>query len=426
MMCHRTKVLPGRTFRLHVAVCPPYNADFDGDEMNMHVLQTYEARAEAEELMLVERQIVSPRNGTAIIQPNEDHVSGAYLLTRKGVRLTKDEATRFLGAAGIYELPAPEKDGTYSGKKIFSTLFPKELSIEYKTRLCREVSDCTKEKCPYDGYVVIKNGVLEHGSMEKKGYSGIILEKLFNEYGPETARVFIDQSTKMAVHAVTHFGFSVGVENYHLDKKTTEMIDGLRDKAVKEVEGLIVKYKNKTLPRSPGKTSKETLEEQIMMVLSHSRDSTGTILKDYFGQDNTSIVMANIGSRGSILNVIQMAAFLGQQAVRSQRIKRGYKGRVLPHFKGMDIGAYAKGFVGSSFMKGLTPSEYFFHAAGGRESLVNTAIRTARSGYMQRRLINALQDLYVDYDRSVRDSDGNLVQIRYGGDMKDPMRVKRV
>ena len=426
MMCHKAKVLPGKTFRLHVAVCPPYNADFDGDEMNLHVPQTYEARAEAEELMLVERQIVSPRNGTAIIQPNEDHVSGAYLLTRKGVKLTKEEATKFLGAAGIYELPEPEKDGTYTGKKVFSMLLPKDFNLEYKTKLCREVGECTKEKCPYDGYVIIRNGVLEHGSMEKKGYSGMILEKLFSDYGPEVAREFIDRSTKMAVYAVTHFGFSVGIQNYHIDKNTMEKIYNIRDNAVKEVEGLIVKYKNKTLQRSPGKTLKETLEEQIMAVLGQARDSTGAVLKDYFGQDNTSIVMANIGSRGSILNVIQMAAFLGQQAVRSKRIKRGYKGRVLPSFKGTDLGAYARGFVGSSFMKGLTPSEYFFHAAGGRESLVNTAIRTARSGYMQRRLINALQDLYVDYDRSVKDSEGNLVQLRYGGDMKDPMRAKKV
>ncbi len=426
MMCHRAKVLPGRTFRLHVAVCPPYNADFDGDEMNLHVPQTYEARAEAEELMLVEKQIISPRHGNTIIEPNEDHISGAFLLTRKNVKLTKDEATQLLGAAGIYELPEPDAKGLYSGKAVFSMLFPKTLNAEYRTKLCREEGECSKAQCPYDGYVIIKDGVLKHGMMEKKGFAGHLLEKIFREYGSEAARDFIDRATRMSIYAVTKFGFSVGIESYHLDKDAKEKVLRIRENAVKEVEALIVKYKNKTLQRLPGKTLAETLEDRVMVVLGKARDSTGAVLRDYFGQENSSIVMANIGSRGSMLNAVQMAAFLGQQAVRGARIKRGYKGRVLPHFMGTDLGAYARGFVGTSFMDGLTPTEYFFHAAGGRESLVNTAIRTARSGYMQRRLINALQDFYVDYDKTVRDADGNVVQTKYGGDAKDPMRAKRV
>ncbi|MEM0438212.1 MAG: DNA-directed RNA polymerase subunit A', partial [Candidatus Micrarchaeia archaeon] len=219
MMCHRVKVLPGRTFRLHVAVCPPYNADFDGDEMNLHVPQTYEARAEAEGLMLVQDQIISPRHGSAIIVPNEDHLSGAFLLTRKGVKLTKDEATMFLGAAGIYELPEPGKDGLYPGKAVFSMLLPKGLDIEYKTKLCREVGECSKASCPYDGYVIIKDGKLLHGVMEKKGFAGLLLEKIFRDHGSNAAREFIDRATKMSVYAVTYFGFSVGLDNYHLDRK---------------------------------------------------------------------------------------------------------------------------------------------------------------------------------------------------------------
>ncbi len=426
MMCHRVRVFPGRTFRLHVAVCPPYNADFDGDEMNLHAPQTYEALVEAEQLMLVEKQIVSPRHGKAIIGPGQDHISGAYMLTRKGLKLTKEEAEFLLGSVGIYELPKPEKDGKYSGKAVFSMLFPKDFNIEYRTPLCREEGECSKAKCPYDGYVIIKNGKLLHGAMEKKGLSGKILEKLFREYGSSVAREFIDRVSKLSVMAITQEGFSVGIDDYHVEGETLKRIHEIRDKAIKEVESLIVKYKNKTLERLPGKTLRETLEDKIMQVLARARDSTGPVLKDYFGSDNPSIVMASIKARGSMLNVIQMAAMLGQQAVRGKRYKRGYRGRVLPHFKGKDLGAYARGFVGSSFMEGLTPTEYFFHAAGGRESIVNTAIRTARSGYMQRRLINALQDLYVDYDYSVKDSGGNLIQPVYGGDRVDPMRSREV
>jgi len=426
MMCHRTKVLPGKTFRLHVAVCPPYNADFDGDEMNLHVPQTYEALTEAEELMLVERQIVSPRHGNAIIVPNEDHISGAFLLTRKSAKLTKEEASHVLGTAGIYTLPEPGKDGKYSGKGIFSMLLPKGLNLEYRTRLCKEVGECSKAKCPYDGYVIIKDGVLKHGVMDKSGFAGNVLEKIFRDYGSAAAREFIDKATIMSVNVITMEGFSVGLGSYHLDKNAREKVRDLRDKAVKEVQGLIVKYENKTLKRLPGKTLAETLEDNIMQVLGKARDSTGSVLRDYFGSDNPSIIMSSIGSRGSILNVIQMASIVGQQAIRSRRVKRGYKGRVLPHFKGKELGAYARGFVGTSFMEGLTPAEYFFHAAGGRESIVNTAIRTARSGYMQRRLINALQDLYVDSNLIVRGAEGEVVQTKYGGDGKDPMRSKEV
>jgi len=133
--------------------------------------------------------------------------------------------------------------------------------------------------------------------------------------------------------------------------------------------------------------------------------------------------MAKIGARGSLLNAIQMAAMVGQQAVRSKRLNRGYRGRTLPHFKRGDLGAGARGFVFGSFKTGLSPTEFFHHSMGGRESLVNTAIRTARSGYMQRRLINALQDMIVVSDLSVRDSSGTVVQFRYGGDGLDPIKA---
>ncbi|MGB9635281.1 MAG: DNA-directed RNA polymerase subunit A' [Candidatus Micrarchaeia archaeon] len=423
MMCHKVRVLPGKTFRLHTAVCPPYNADFDGDEMNLHVPQTYEARAEAEELMLVEKNIISPRHGNPLIIPNEDHTSGIYLLTRKSTKLTVDEASHLLGAVGIYEIPKPNSDGTCSGKDVFSVLLPKDFDLEMKGKLCREVNECSKQKCPYEGYVVIKDGSLKYGAIDSKVVSAIV-EKLFHNYGSEVARTFIDRITKMSVNMITIHGFSVGLDNYHVDKKTKEKIDEIRENAAKEVEALILKYKNKTLHRMPGKSLTETLETSIMNILSKARDSAGPVIRDYLGHENTSILMANVGSRGSILNAIQMAACLGQQAVRGKRITRGYRRRVLPHFKKNDMGAYARGFIKSSFIDGISPVEYFFHAIGGRESVVNTSIRTARSGYMQRRLINALQDLYVDYDLTVKDSDGNLIQVRYGGDGIDPMRAK--
>ncbi|MCD6340465.1 MAG: DNA-directed RNA polymerase subunit A', partial [Desulfurococcales archaeon] len=140
----------------------------------------------------------------------------------------------------------------------------------------------------------------------------------------------------------------------------------------------------------------------------------------YLDPFNNVFIMAKTGARGSTLNITQMAAMLGQQSVRGQRIHRGYRGRTLPHFKRGDIGPEARGFVSGSFVKGLSPIEMFFHAAGGREGLVDTAVRTSQSGYMQRRLINALQDLRVEYDGTVRSVYGHLIQFRYGEDGIDP------
>ena len=145
----------------------------------------------------------------------------------------------------------------------------------------------------------------------------------------------------------------------------------------------------------------------------------------YLGMYNAAVLMARCGARGSMLNLSQMAGLVGQQAVRGERISRGYTKRTLPHFKRGDLGASAKGFVASSYKNGLSPTEYFFHSMGGREGLVDTAVRTSRSGYMQRRLINALEDLKVASDGTVRNTAGTIVQFQYGEDGVDPCRSVR-
>ena len=166
----------------------------------------------------------------------------------------------------------------------------------------------------------------------------------------------------------------------------------------------------------------ETLEMQIMQVLGKARDNTGDIAGRHLGLSNSAVVMAVSGARGSMLNLTQIAACVGQQSVRGGRIERGYRNRTLPHFQEGELGAKASGFVHSSYKSGLDPLEFFFHAMGGREGLVDTAIRTAQSGYMQRRLVNALQDLNVNEDGTVRDNRGVVIQTRYGEDGIDPAK----
>jgi DNA-directed RNA polymerase subunit A' len=169
---------------------------------------------------------------------------------------------------------------------------------------------------------------------------------------------------------------------------------------------------------------------RIMQVLSEARDRTGDLANEYMereteqkDRENSARIMAVTGARGSLLNLTQMSACVGQQAVRGERIERGYVNRTLPHFVQGDMGTKSKGFVRSSYKKGLTPIEYFFHSMGGREGLVDTAVRTSQSGYMQRRLINALLDLKVEYDKTVRDTRGVIVEFVHGEDGADPART---
>ncbi|MCX8194601.1 MAG: DNA-directed RNA polymerase subunit A' [Candidatus Micrarchaeota archaeon] len=419
IMCHTVKVLPGKTFRLNPVVCPPYNADFDGDEMNLHVIQNEEARVEAEILMKVHHQIISPRHGHAIIKPQEDYVSGAYFFTKQTTEFTKSEACQLLAMAGISRLPKPDRGDKYSGKLIFSMLLPKELNIKVKSKM-QKSKDPAEDP---DSLIVIKNGILVSGALESRSYENEILEQIFHTRGPDEARRFIDTSTHMLLEVISQHGLSVSLKNYSIDLESAKKLAELQDDMKREIEAAIVQYKNKTLERSPGLSLRESLEERIMQITSRAREAAGVLVEKSLGFDNTAIIMAKIGARGSLLNAIQMAAMLGQQAVRSKRLTRGYRGRTLIHFKKNDLGAASRGFIFGSFKTGLSPTEFFHHSMGGRESLVNTAIRTARSGYMQRRLINALQDMVVAQDLSVRDSRGVIVQFKYGGDGYDPIKA---
>ncbi len=408
MMAHEVKVLPGKTFRLNPVVVSPYNADFDGDEMNLHIMQTEEAQAEARYLMKVEKQLLSPRHGHAVIKPQEDHVSGLYFLTQEDAEYTKSEAASLLYLIGITELPASDvAGGKYSGKLLFSLLLPESSNLRTISKLGQEI--------------VIKNGKLLKGAVESKVMEGELLERMFITEGPEFTKHFIDQATRIALEALSMHGLSVSLKDYTVSENGMGKIKEITDKMNREVDNLVMQYRSRSLERAPGMSLKETLEGLIVEITSKTREDVGKVVEHDLGIDNPSIIMAKIGARGSLLNAIQMSALVAQQTVRNRRLARGYKGRILPYFKPGVLTALERGFVYSSFHKGLAPYEFMYHAMGGREALVNTAIRTARSGYMQRRLINALQDLVVFDDMTVRNADMSIVQFVYGGDAKDPM-----
>jgi DNA-directed RNA polymerase subunit A' len=431
IMAHRVRVLPGKTFRLHLAVCPPYNADFDGDEMNLHVPQTLEARAEAEELLLVEKHILSPRYGGPIIGGIQDYISGGYLLTLKSTLLTKEQVADLLATIDYSgEIPEPailSPIEAWSGKQILSLLVPEDFNFMGETKLSSGNLKCTSEECFWDTFLVVKRGKVLEGVVDKTVIGSqqpkSLMHYLIVEYGDRFGAEFMNKAFKLFLRYIEMVGFTMTLDNVELrDKALAEAWEYVQN-SYKEVEKLIELYNSGQLEPVPGRTLAETLEIRILDVLAKARDEGGSMALKYMGLTNSVYVMARTGARGSNLNIIQMAVLLGQQSVRGERIWRGYRGRVLAHFKYGDLSPKARGFVEGSFRKGLTPIEVFFHAAGGREGLVDTAVRTSQSGYMQRRLINALQDLYVGYDLTVRSAYGELVQFKYGEDGVDPRKT---
>ena len=446
MMAHEVRVLPYKTFRLNLCVCPPYNADFDGDEMNMHVFQTDESRAEAKSLMRVQEHILSPRFGGPIIGAIHDHISGAYLLTRDGFTVPEDDAfqmirkSHLLNNEYVDKKHLKRKNRDWTGKELFSLLLPDDLNMNYKAEICRKCETCLKEDCQYDAFVVIKDGQLTHGAIDEAAYgsfSGKILDTIVKEYGPSRAKEFLDRSTDLAICGIMKTGITTGTNDEEIPEEAIEVIDAHLDKAEQEVDKLIATYEEGLLQPLPGRSAEETLEMRIVQVLGEARDTAGEIAEGYLtmgkqSQDdsydyvmaveNHSVVMARTGARASMLNLAQITACVGQQSVRGGRITRGYLARPLPHFRKHELGARAKGFVHSSYKEGLDPVEFFFHAMGGREGLVDTAIRTAQSGYMQRRLVNALEDLNVRSDGLVTDNKGQVIQSVFGEEGIDPAK----
>ncbi|BFH73308.1 DNA-directed RNA polymerase subunit A' [Sulfurisphaera javensis] len=429
MMAHKVKVLPGRTFRLNLLVCPPYNADFDGDEMNLHVPQSEEAIAEAKEIMLVHKNIITPRYGGPIMGGAQDYISGAYLLTVKTTLLTKEEVTTilgvtdFIGEIGEPAILAPKE--YYTGKQIISLFLPKDFNFHGQANISKGFRACKNEVCPHDSYIVIKNGILLEGVLDKKAIGNqqpeSILHWLIREYGTDYGRWIMDNVFKLFIRYIELRGFTMTLDDVTIPSQAFNEIDEQTKVAYQKVNEFIKQYNEGTLELIPGRTAEESLEDHILETLDQLRKTAGDIATKYLDPFNNVYIMAVTGARGSELNITQMTAMLGQQSVRGERIKRGYMTRTLPHFKAGDISPDARGFVHNSFTRGLTPIEMFFHAAGGREGLVDTAVKTSQSGYMQRRLINALSDLRVEYDGTVRSLYGEVIEPAYGEDEVHPM-----
>lgn len=425
IMAHYVRVLPYRTFRLHPAVCPPYNADFDGDEMNLHVPQSVEARSEALTLMRVQQQILSPRYGGPIIGAIRDFITAAFLLTKPETLLTREEFADLALTGGYTEpLPQPEIKKTvelFTGRQLFSLFLPKDFNYIMTSKWAKSL-----KKGGGVRDIVIKNGVLMDGIIDRAAIgaeeSDSVLHRIAKDYGLEAARSFLNSILSVLKSFISRYGFSYSYDELILSEEARKTISDEIDKSYEKIKELVSQFEQGTLPTVRGLSPEENLEYYIINELARARDRAGRIADKAFPMNNSGVIMARTGARGSSLNIGQMTAALGQQSVRGKRIEKGYQGRALSQFMPQDRTPDAKGFVKSNYRDGLNPAEFFFHAMGGREGLVDTAVRTQQSGYMQRRLINALEYLKVEYDQTVRDPYGNIIQFLYGEDGVDPAK----
>lgn len=436
IMSHRAKVLEHRTFRFNECVCTPYNADFDGDEMNLHFPQTEEARAEALVLMGNKSNLVTPRNGELLIAATQDFITGAYMLTQKDNFLNRGEACQLAATllAGDdtnmqIDLPPPaiRKPVTlWTGKQIFGLILRpnKKCPIKANLRTKGRAYTSNEELCTNDSYVLVRNSQLLAGSMDKStlgsGGKSNIFYVLLCDWGEDYAAKSMWRLGRMASWYLMNRGFSIGIGDVTPGQGLLRAKNELLHDGYSKCDSYIRSMEEGRLTCQPGCTQEETLEAVILKELSVIRDHAGKACLKELDRSNSLLVMALSGSKGSFINISQMIACVGQQAIGGRRVPNGFEDRALPHFDRHSKIPAAKGFVQNSFYSGLTPTEFFFHAMAGREGLVDTAVKTAETGYMQRRLVKALEDLTVHYDMTVRNATGDVVQYQYGGDGLDP------
>lgn len=450
MMGHRIRVLPWSTFRFNLSVTTPYNADFDGDEMNLHVPQSLETRAEIENLAMVPRNIITPQANKPVMGIVQDTLTAVRKMTKRDVYLTEEQMMNILMFLPIWDgkIPMPailKPTPLWTGKQIFSLIIPGHVSL---IRMHSDEEDDPNYAwiSPGDTKVLIENGELLSGIVCSKTVgksSGNLMHVVFQEMGHETCGLFYWHIQTVVNTWLLLEGHSIGIGDTFADPQTYHDIQETIKKAKQDVIEVIEKAHNDELEPTPGNTLRQTFENQVNRILNDARDKTGASAQKSLSEFNNFKAMVVSGAKGSKINISQVIACVGQQNVEGKRIPFGFRKRTLPHFIKDDYGPESRGFVENSYLAGLTPSEFFFHSMGGREGifiivfskfsgyyllfvsgLIDTAVKTAETGYIQRRLIKAMESVMVTYDGTVRNSNGQVIQLRYGEDGLDGVAVE--
>jgi DNA-directed RNA polymerase II subunit RPB1 len=424
MMCHIAKIMKkGDTFRMNVADTKPYNADFDGDEMNLHMPQDVESESELKNLAAVPYQLISPANNKPIIGIYQDSMLGCYRFTRENINFTPREAMNLL----MMFQKVNEQKLMSAGDKISSfdllSQIMQPLSLSYKTKAYKD-----DENPKTSNHILeIRNGNYLRGQIDKDvlgaGTKGLI-QRSCNDFGNMAASNFIDDLQNIITEYMKSSSFSVGISDLISDDKTNQEIINVIEKKKQDVKNLIDQTQIGVFENNTGKTNEQEFETQVNNILNQASSEAGKIGLKSLDKNNRFVIMVNAGSKGSDLNISQMISCLGQQNVDGKRIPYGFDQRTLPHYTKFDDSPGARGFVESSYINGLSPQELFFHAMGGRVGLIDTAVKTSTTGYIQRRIIKGLEDLMVNYDMTIRTNKSKIVQFAYGEDGIDTIRVE--
>jgi DNA-directed RNA polymerase II subunit RPB1 len=385
--------------------------------MNAHIPQSYEAAVELEEIAAVPHQMIAPRHGRPIIGIVQDTLVGSYQITRPNNNFNKREFMNLMmwnkRFGGVLPAPAGE-NSRYTGQQIVSQLLP---PINLSMKNSQEVA------------VSIKEGQIEEGILDKdifmKPSKGIV-HVTYNDYGAKEAVDFVDSMQNTIEHYLVLKGFSVGISDLIADKATSEQMDTVIQERKKKIADILLQVHLDLFENKGGKSNQEEFETQVFAELNKATDESGKIGEKSLAENNRMIAMMKAGSKGSVTNVAQMVACVGQQNIEGKRIPYGFQDRTLPHYKKYDDGAEARGFIESSFIRGLTPQEFYFHAMSGREGLIDTAVKTADTGYIQRQLVKAMEDLTTQHDGTVRDANGNITQFRYGEDGINATKIESI
>tara|TARA_B100001175_G_scaffold317914_1_gene337504 strand:- start:1198 stop:5715 length:4518 start_codon:yes stop_codon:yes gene_type:complete len=424
MMCHIARVMmKGDTFRMNVADTKPYNADFDGDEMNLHMPQDEESETELKMLAAVKNNIISPANNKSIVGIFQDSLLSTYLFTREDIKFDSRTAMNLLMHCKKIDLNSVDlTNKEITSFEILSQILP-NFSLKYKTKRFKEEEDYESS----NNVLEINNGNIIRGHIEK-GILGDttrgLLQRIFNDFGEDASQEFVDNLQDIVTEYMKIHSYSVGISDLIADKETNNKIIDVITKKKNEVKSLIDETHLGIFDNKTGKSNVEEFETQVNNILNKASFEAGKLGRTNLDKNNRFVIMVNAGSKGSDLNISQMISCLGQQNVDGKRIPYGFENRTLPHFTKYDDSPGARGFVESSFISGLRPEELFFHAMGGRVGLIDTAVKTSATGYIQRRLIKSLEDLMIGYDMTVRNNKNKIIQYSYGDDGIDPVKVE--
>ena len=319
----------------------------------------------------------------------------------------------------VSKIPNTEKISSF---ELLTQIMP-PMSLKYKTGRFGDEDDYKTS----NAVIEIDNGKFIRGQLDKGAFGDGargLLQRVCNDFGNNNCADFVDNMQNIVTEYMKSSAYSVGISDLIADDDTNNAIAEVITAKKRDVQSLIDETHLGIFTNKTGKSDEEEFETQINNILRKVENEAGKIGRKSLSRDNRFVIMVNAGSKGSDLNISQMISCLGQQNVDGKRIPYGFEHRTLPHFNKFDDSPGARGFVESSFISGLSPEELFFHAMGGRVGLIDTAVKTSQTGYIQRRLVKGLEDLKVEYDMTVRNNKNKIIQYSYGDDGIDPIRVE--